>query len=335
MVVLAAVTFLVAPAAASGESTRTVAATTTAEAWYRTTVLEDGAGGELCGAGLCPAVPANPYPEDTLHVGVVAGEPESVTVIALAPPPSGAVPVGGTLTVPLAEPEAGTTSPESSSVRACLATGPFEDVEGGAPEDVPPIDCGTSSVAVLDDGSSPMVLQVDLAPLVAGWSATSGDLGIALVASPQEDGGSWHLAFSGRDREAEGAAPISADLLLSVSSAATGSGDTTTPPAGSGPAVPSAPTTPPSSGAAISPPTSTSDMDAMPAPSVAPPQAAPPVVDDGASAADPVAAPLVELPYAYPAAWLLPLALLVGVTGLGHALRQEVTVREGSSAAAR
>lgn len=334
MVLLAAVTFLVAPAAASGESTRTVAATTTAEAWYRTTVLEDGAGGELCGAGLCPAVPADPYPEDTLHVGVVAGEPESVTVIALAPPPGGAMPVGGTLTVPLAEPEAGTTSPESSSVRACVATGPFEDVEGGAPEDVPPIDCGTSSAAVLDDGSSPMVLQVDLAPLVAGWSATSGDLGIALVASSEEDGGSWHLAFSGRDRDAEGAAPISADLLLAVSSTATDPGDTT--PIGPAPSTPPAPATPPSSDAAVSPPAPpTSTMDAMPAPSVAPPQAAPPVVDGGAAAADPVAAPLIELPYAYPAAWLLPLALLIGVTGLGHALRQDVTVQEGASAAAR
>lgn len=327
-------TSLAGPAAAStpgAVTTDAVAADVVAEAWHRTALLEDAGTDVLCGVVLCPTVPFNPYPDDTLHVGVTAGQPDSVTVVALRALP-GAIAdgslAGGTLTLPVAGPEAGTVAAEQARLVACVAAGPFDDTRGGDPEQAPRITCGWSS-PVVSDPDDPLLLRVDLAPLVLGWTADSDQYGIALLADPEgDDATSWHLAFSARDRQADDAVPITA--LLEVTSAAdeqtapsTPAPPPAAPPASApGPAVPVAPPmyAPPTSPEPVGPPEVAPEADADTAPQ---------------AVAAPVAGQVVTLPYPWPAVWLLPLALIVLVVGLGRAMGQEVTVRVAVSVPVR
>src|SRR3954469_9680386 len=124
------------PAAAAQPATaalHTITVADIAEAWYAAAPV-DG-----CTSPLgCPPeqAPTSPYPSDTLHVGVAAGQE---TARAYLLPDLSLVPIGtnfgtSTMTIPVATGSAdGTQSPDSAHVAACLVTQPFADgVEGSS-----------------------------------------------------------------------------------------------------------------------------------------------------------------------------------------------------------
>lgn len=182
------------PGAARADTEVTVP--TAKESWYFTTPVEAPPGS--------PAV--SPYPAGTLHVGVTGGQEESRSYITLD---LGSVSsqddiTGGTLVLPVA-PDAGTHSPESAAVRICRAADPGDDVEGStAPP--PAADCSLSADAEYDEERN--VFEADLDQFLGFL-----DGGLAIVPrTPAE--GSWHVAFYGRDTDAEGAEPITARLAI-------------------------------------------------------------------------------------------------------------------------
>lgn len=162
-----------------------------AEAWY--------AQAPTCSTplGCLPLPPLSNYPAGTMHIGVRAGFEESRTYMRLdlSGVPSDAALRGGTLTIPLAESDAGTLSPEAATVDACFAFAGFEPAEGST-QTVPAVDCFTSARATYNPGP-PATLTVDLAPFAARWAAGEPNDGIALLPAPgAAPGTTWHVAFT-------------------------------------------------------------------------------------------------------------------------------------------
>jgi hypothetical protein len=159
------------------------------------------------------AVP-NQYPAQTLHVGVTGGTEDSRTYLTLvnSTVPVGIDVTGGTLTLPVAtDSAAGTTSPETASLRACLVQGQVKNgVEGGV-GGAPAADCSVSSGAVMTaaKGSVGPYFTIDLTPFAKAF--TLGQASIALVPGDQP-GTAWHVAFSRSDRNVTGARKITAVL---------------------------------------------------------------------------------------------------------------------------
>jgi hypothetical protein len=347
LLALCAIPLLVLPAAAE-----TATVPTLVEAWYRTSFVP---GNPLCGAPTgCPqpVVPANP-PENTLLVESTLGNETARTYVSFD---TSSVPIdgeltGGTATFPVAE----ASNLEAAGITACLVTEPIEPAEGGAPEDAPAIDCETSSEAAVVASATPPVVTVDLTPFVLKWASGTPDNGIALVVAEEEAAQreSWRVVFSAKEREAEGAEPITASVRFTLPPAE----PVVAPPpvaneAASAP--PPAPAPAPAPDVGFSP--GSSDFSpppasfALPAPfPPAPPAVAEsvaglpavdsafadePALEDPLAAqsdvafqppAAPVAVPLAT-GYAYPAVWLVPL-VLVGVAGLlGRSLTAEMVV---------
>ncbi len=202
LVVAGTVVLALVPLAAHADS---VSARTLTEAWYQTACTTTS-----CTSGV-PAV--NPYPASTLHVGLTAGREDARTYIKLdsSSLPSGARLVGGTLDAPVA-PDAGTRSPETAKLRACLVTKAFRSVEGSFGQ-APSIDCKTSSSAAYRPGSPRATFGISLAPFAQRWSSGTADHGIALLPA-EGDTGSWHVAFDGRARS--GGSPLTATLVYEL-----------------------------------------------------------------------------------------------------------------------
>lgn len=310
------------------------------EAWYRTPLVggsEDPACSGPAGCPFQPAAPADPYPENTLHVGATAGRQDSATFVTFARTgiPFDAELADGTAILPVASSDAGTFQPEEAHLVACLVTEPFKPVQGGPPEEVPKVDCTTSSEAVLQAEADPAHFRVDLAPFIARWNAGVPDNGIGLLAGDGSEG-RWHVAFSASQREGEDVAPpITATFTFTTSE----DDSPVLPPAPVGEGVSDTPggdgdfATPGASGG-LSAPSFTSDRGAGLN------DAAPPEVASGPAGsqeAESVAEPQVaDVPppapaaatsgYAYPSMWLMPLVLVVGAGALARGLTEDVEV---------
>jgi hypothetical protein len=295
----------VAPAQAalpSADRTRTVTVTVgdIAEAWYADSPVD------ICTTPLgCPpdTVPASPYPEDTLHVGVAGGQETARTYVVpdLTTVPFGAHVTAAVMTLPVATGDQdGNQAPETAKLTACLATEPVADGTQGSTTPPPPVDCKTSAKADYDAKKG--VFTLDLSPFTTAWAAGSPSYGIGLVPDPTvQPTDAWHVAFNGRERK-------HADHITSVvtftppapieSSGTVSGGVTDTVPA-----PPADTATPPSAAGAPLPPVDTAGTAGdQPPPDVA---AAPAV----APAQQPVA---LSREFQYPMAFLLPLALLAG-----------------------
>ena len=306
-----------AAAAAAGSGTAVVKPS--AEAWYRTTPACTLPIGCVDATGA-----PSPYPAQTLHVGVNAGQEEARTYLQLdlAGLPSGTKPSGGTLLLPVAGGgDSGTRSPETATIQACAVSAAVEDADGSFATP-PEADCDAASVPatyVAAEGENPAALTVALADLVTAWDGGSAPGAVALLPSADTaPPATWHVAFSGRERQGEGVVPISARLSYVSASV-----DTAEEPA---PVVPPPPFEPvteaPQSfdtGTSFAAPPLTVDtpVEPQPAPQPAPVAAAP------EQQVVPVAS-VVDTTFRYPAVFLLPLAVAVLAGWLGRALTRDL-----------
>lgn len=266
----------------------------TAEAWYASSPVD------MCTTPLgCPPaqVPTSPYPADTLHVGVAGGQETARTYVVpnLLSLPFGATLTDGTMTLPVVtDTLAGTVSPASAKILACLATKPVTDGTQGSTQAPPDVDCKTSAALKYDAKKN--VFTVDLAPLLAAWSGGAPQFGIGLVpdTSKAQPSDAWHVAFNGRKRTG----PHISSVISYTPPPATTVGSTAPPP-----------TTTPSAPTGVSTPT-TPNVSLPPPTTQQPPAAAPQVA---APQPQPIAQPVaLTRPFQYPMAFLMPLALLAG-----------------------
>jgi hypothetical protein len=303
---------------------------TEAEAWYQASPTDLGEEDPSCAlpAGCLPqaGVPANPYPEDTLQVGVAAGRDTARTFVSLdlGALPDGALLTGGTLTLPvLPDSDSGSFAPATAQVSACPVSGTVEDARGGPPDEQPDFACSTAAEGTYNEGDEPTI-TVDLAPIATLLSTG----GIAIVPSQdaRDAGGSWRVAFPTRDSDAEVAItatlsyqePPTFDAGLPGPSAADAPGGGGNP--GGFGSFESDAGFEPAPGADVAPPDFGDTA----------PQAAGPADEQPIAAGPPVAAPVpaAAFGYAYPAVWLAPL-VLAGVAGaLARSLTGEIVLPE-------
>jgi hypothetical protein len=279
-------------AVAAPAHTATVA--DSAEAWYAAAPVD------ICTTPLgCPPpqVPSSPYPADTLHVGVAGGQETARTYVVpnLFALPLGATLTGGTMTLPVVtDANAGTVSPDTAKILACLATKPVTDGTQGSTQAPPDVDCKTSAPLKYD--AKKTVFTVDLAPLLSAWAKGAPQFGIGLVpdTSKAQPSDAWHVAFNGRKRTG----PHISSLI------------SYTPPA----PIPTPASAPAPTQAAPPPPVSSGNTPSvsLPPPTTAQPPAAAPQV--APTQPQPIAQQPVALTrsFQYPMAFLMPLALLVG-----------------------
>ena len=156
------------------------------------------------GCGSAPTTTS--YPEDTLHVGMVGGQETARTYVSL-PPLRGAR--TGELVLPVAD-DAGTEAADIANLQVCLVPTGLSDP---APAEPPAVDCSVSSDASYLQGS-PNYFTADLAPFLARGSAGLTLAVLPVPSAAPAAGEAWHVALSGRDRKAAGAAPIVAQLDL-------------------------------------------------------------------------------------------------------------------------
>jgi hypothetical protein len=316
---------------------RSVAATarnvpTETEAWYHASPTDPGEDDPSCalptGCAPQPGVPVNPYPEDTLQVGVAAGRDTARTFVTLdlGGLPDGALISGGTLTLPvLADSESGSLQPESAQVSACPVSGAVEEAQGGQPDDQPEFACTTAGEGTYNEGAEGQAptITVDLAPIAA--LLTTGSIAIVPAEEAHESGGTWRVAFPTRDNESADAA-ITATLEYqeapSYDAGLPGQtrADTGGRPSGDLGATSTGGDFQPAPSSGIAPP------DFEPAPAAAPPAPGAPEQPLAAPAAP--ATPVAAVGYAYPAVWLAPLVLAAVAGALARTLSGEIVLPE-------
>ena len=298
------------------------------ESWYQVSPAEVGSEDPTCtlpiGCAPQPSAPVQPYPEDTLHVGIAAGRDTARTFLMLdvADLPTGAFITGGTLTLPvLTDQESGSMEPETAELMACSVLGPVKKARGGPAGDQPDFSCDTAAKATYKAGEKPTV-TVDLKPLAA--TLATGGVAIVPAKAARDAGATWHVAFPAREHDAKeqiaatlqyDEAPAFGPVLppppppedssspsLSGGSVAGGFDDPggVTAPEAAGSFEGSSPSL-----AGQSAPPATAGAGAAKAPAVA-----------GAAAAPAAAPSMVPASfYSYPGVWLAPLAL-AGIAGL-------------------
>jgi hypothetical protein len=280
----------------AGDRSATMTVADAAEAWYAATPID------LCTSPLgCPPsqVPTSPYPADTLHVGTAGGQETARTYLLpdLTTLPVGATAVGGTMTLPLAtDSQAGTQSPDTARMVACLATKPVPDGAQGSTAAPPSIDCKVTAKLTFDAKKG--LFHLDLTPFLTAWHSGAVPDGIALVrdSTSAQPSDAWHVAFNGRKRAR--VAHISSAVTYTLPVTSTGGGGTHQP----APPPPVVPVPAPVTGGGVAlPPSTGTGAPAVTPPVVAPQQSAP------APVTQPVA---LSLPFQYPLAFLTPLALL-------------------------
>lgn len=163
--------------------------------------------------------PVSPYPSETLHIGIEAGNENARTylVLDLGDVPSGDEVTGGTLTLPV-DPGDGTLQAETAQMKACFAPQPGSEVRGSFGP-LPNVDCKTTSKAQFVATPTPRFL-VDLTP----FSALLKSGGIALM--PADEAvtarATWHVAMYARTNTTAGSPKISATLFHEPLAAETG-----------------------------------------------------------------------------------------------------------------
>lgn len=316
---------------------------TESEAWYHASPTDPGEDDPTCalptGCAPQPGAPVNPYPEDTLQVGVAAGRDTARTFISLdlGKLPDGALLTGGTLTLPvLADSDSGSMRPEAAQVSACPVSGPIEEAQGGQPDDQPQFSCDTAAEGTFNEGDEPTI-TVDLAPIAALLSTG----GIAIVPSQEarESGGTWRVAFPTSDHEGAASA-ITATLTYEEPPAFDAPRDAPlpepAPPFEGGGAVPGGAGSFPDSG--VFDPLPGDDV-AAPAPDFGDPSGEKAAADSGAEQpiaagpVDPGMMPAATGGYAYPAVWLAPLVLAAVAGALARSLSGEIVLPESGEGA--
>jgi len=275
----------------------------------------------------CSAVPAaTPYPEDSLHVSIAAGQETARTYLAFELP-SGVE--FGTLTLPLdTHPADGSAAPDTADLTACLVTKTFKPVRGSL-ESPPPANCHVSSPATYDAKHS--LFTVDLTPFLSHW--TGGTAALAIVPSTKATQGNatWHTVFYATTKSSKATPPVTASVTTAGSpqhQGGQGTGTTAPPPAsssgsgsGSGGSFTgsSGGTFTGGSGLGTFPPSSTSTT----------------TTTVTQTASQPASAPTSELVagfagpgFAYPLVWALPLLFFVGFAAAGRALTKELYRRD-------
>lgn len=331
---VAALAVLLFPVTVAQAQSSDVAASTSADSWYRP-LPGLPAEASTCDLpiGCAPAVPLpvappSQYPAGTLHVGVGAGVEESRTYLTLdlSAVPDDARLIGGTLTLPLAtEPEAGTVVPEMAKLRACLVEEFVRDDVEGDPTGAPTADCTTTSPAtfVPAAGGGPASFEVDLDPFVGGWFG-SGSLALVPDEAPAPTD-TWHLAFSGHDRSVDDALKVSARLQVRE--------DRTAERSEFEPELSLRPPDPPDTDFSVRDDSLSVDPSASFAAAPLVPSAqlsldAAPAASASQPALVAAQAPLVTVVagrYAYPGVFLLPLAVAFGVAWAGRAFTRDLS----------
>ncbi len=284
----------------------------------------------------CLAVPGGPteltvFPAGTMHVGVSGGVETARSYLGL-PREALADLSGATLEVPLdPSPSSGTITPETAKLQVCLTGAPLAHVEGSL-ADPPAADCGRSAPVAYVATPAPH-LEADLDGLLSGLSSASG-LALLPDAEALAPGDSWRVVFSSKDRtDAAKTAPATLTVERDASAAAPEPAPAAEQPA----AVPAAPEVQGLPAEDLPPvPDLEPELGSAPVPAV---------VEEVALEAGPQAAPEQALPveqvgfpetvqvgYAYPGVWLLPLGLLVVVPLVARVLTRDLTPRDDQDA---
>jgi hypothetical protein len=290
---------------AAGATTTTLMLPDAAEAWYADAPVD------LCSSPLgCPPsqVPTSPYPADTLHVGIAAGQETARTYLVpdLTAVPFGDTAVSGTMTLPVgAGTTDGTVEAASARLLACLVTAPVADGVAGSSQQPPAIACATAANGLTYDAGK-NVFTLDLTPFLTAWAHGAPEDGIAIVPSAtSQPTDAWHVAFNGRHRA--GQPHIGSVVTVQVAASDAGvPGPLVPSPAP--PAVAAAPAVVPGAPSSLSAP------------------AAPPVV---ATSPQPASAPMQQVaftrPFQYPLVFLLPIVLLAGAVFLARLFTRDAT----------
>ncbi len=288
------------------------------EGWYQPNPTCAQASGCLTTGSLpvAPpaAVPTNPYPDGSLHVGYASQAETARAYLSFSFAGLTGTLTGAQLDIPLdVDPANGDAQSSTAKIQACLVTGVVSK-QNGSLETPPAVSCEAHADVTYVATPTPH-LHADLAPLLVGLVTTNG---IALLpdATKEADAPSdaWRVVFSAHDR-ADAAKTAPARLTLTVTDEAVIS----TPEQ---PAVqlPPPPVVAPITGGFV--PAPATDFVSSPSVSVPVPAAVP---DVAAPAVQPVpVAQTVTFGYAYPAVWLLPLGLLVLVPLATRALTKDL-----------
>lgn len=220
---------LLAPAAVSaqdGEERSAQDVEMGEENWfYRFRNLPREAPGDLQGGPAGPAlgtargetdlyarVPPGGSTGETLHVGVVAGQPEARTFLALPTMELlteddgfGEVLItGGEITLTDAGTEHGSRGLATADIIACAGTEAVFGGRGGDWADMPGFDCATHAPVEPVEGSDPLQFTIDLEPLAPAFADNPDAQVVALVEGLVREAGaedpraaepqSWHLA---------------------------------------------------------------------------------------------------------------------------------------------
>jgi hypothetical protein len=200
---------LSAPAPSSAAPPKKAKGSITKQAWYAQ------AAPCLTVIDCAPLPVVSPYPEDTLHVAVSAGQETARTYLALDfDLPRGGRLTGGTLTLPLdIDPAHGAAAPETAAMVACLTTHKFKDVRGSI-EAPPGAKCDVRRSATYD--AEDAIFQVDLERFVKTWSKKKA----ALVLMPSNlalaQTQTWHVVLPVPPKDDKKATGITARLSYSL-----------------------------------------------------------------------------------------------------------------------
>lgn len=305
--------------------------TPTVEAWYQpnpTCLLPTGCvtTGSLPVAPPVdlPSLPAiSPYPAGTLHVGVTGGMESARSYLRFPfEQLDGKAVTSATLEIPLdANPQNGTTMPESSKVAVCATSSSNIVVSEGTIDAPPPVDC-TVSVVMKYVATPQPHLQATLGQIAADLPGITG-LVLLPDAKTITQSDAWSVAFSAHNR-ADAAKTAPAKVTVSYEDGTTDSstdgfgssdGGTTDTPAVENPGT----------GVVSNPGTGFASVPEVIAPNdtAVPPSVTSPTSD--APAGTTTQPQLVTVGYAYPAVWLLPLAFLVLVPVVARALTKDLS----------
>jgi hypothetical protein len=293
------------PMAHAATSTQTLAPS--AEAWYQPNPTCASPAGCVTTDAL-PAqppaeVPMTAYPAGSLHVGLVAGQEIARSYLSFSLSLVDQELTGAVLDIPLdAAPQDGSVQPETAKVLVCSFSGSVTP-ENGSIATPPTASCNAAAAAAYVATPAPH-LHADLAPLLSDLANGSGLALVPDVAkSAQTD--IWQVVFSSHDR-ADPAKTAPASLGVTLTDVA----PEEEPPVVA-PPVAEVPQAPP----LVSAPLPTTDI----------PQA-PTVSEPAPAVGNPVPqARTVNVGYAYPTVWLLPLAFLVVVPLVARSLTRDLT----------
>jgi len=185
-----------------------------------------------CNAGGNVVRPRRPdYPENTLRVSLVGGQPDTETYVSLDLP-FGAVVQSGTMTIPIQK-DFGTSRPETADIQACLVTTLVTGVEAGSFQARPKSDCSVSSPATIEPDGDKFKMTIDLTPFAARWSSLDNTAGFALALLPAQasvDGReTWQVAFASKrysqSKPEDQRAPATSTVTFTVAAADSTLGD--------------------------------------------------------------------------------------------------------------